>query len=210
MRAALRGTAAEMFDTLAPEMHGLNRFLLTNRWLFGRIIEHGLAASPATAALMRTTTAETIIRGGNKQNVLPGSAEAWVNFRLLPGDSVEDVVAHVRRVIADPGIAIQVEPGATPASPVSRIRGEGYRAIEHALRALEPEVVVAPGLLVGGTDSRHMQGLADGVYRFSPVRATSRDLERFHGTDERISIANYVALIGYYERLIRDSGPSAE
>ncbi len=207
MHASIRGTAADMFDTLAPEMRGANRFVLTNRWLFGRIIEHGLLASPATAALMRTTTAETIIQGGNKQNVLPGSAEAWVNFRLLPGDSVEDVVTHVRRVIADPQIAIQVEPGATSASPVSATRGEGYRAVEHALRALEPEVVVAPGLLVGATDSRHMQGLADGIYRFSPVRATSGDLARFHGTDERISIANYAALIGFYERLIRDSAP---
>jgi carboxypeptidase PM20D1 len=208
MHAAIRGTAAEMFDTLAPEMHGANRFFMTNRWLFGRIIEHGLAASPATAALMRTTTAETIIRGGNKQNVLPGSADAWVNFRLLPGDDVDDVLAHVRRVTADPEIVIRVEPGDTPASPVSATRGEGYRAVEHALRALEPEVVVAPGLLVGGTDSRHMQELADGIYRFSPVRATSSDLARFHGTDERISIVNYVALIRFYERLIRDSGPS--
>jgi carboxypeptidase PM20D1 len=209
MHASIKGTAAEMFDTLAPEMHGANRFFLTNRWLFGRIIEHGLVASPATAALMRTTTAETIIQGGNKQNVLPGTADAWVNFRLLPGDTVDEVVAHVHRVIADPEIEVRVEPGATPASPVSAVRGEGYRAVEHAVRALEPEVVVAPGLLVGATDSRHMQGLADGIYRFSPVRATSSDLARFHGTDERISIANYVALISFYERLIRDSAPRA-
>ncbi len=207
MRAAIRGTAAEMFDTLAPEMQGLSRILLTNRWLFGRLLEHRLVASPAMAALLRTTTAVTIIQGGDKQNVLPGRAEAWVNFRLLPGDSVEDVVRHVHRTVADADIHIDVEPGANPASPVSPTDGEGYRLIERSLRELEPGIIVAPGLLVGATDSRHLQGLADGVYRFSPVRATSADLTRFHGTDERISVANYAGLIAFYERLIRDSGP---
>jgi carboxypeptidase PM20D1 len=207
MHAAIRGTAAEMFDTLAPEMHGASRFLLTNRWLFGRLIEHQLLASPTTAALLRTTTAETIVRGGDKDNVLPGTAEAWVNFRLLPGDTVADVVTHVRRVVADPGIEIGVEPDASPASPVSATRGEGYRLVERSLRALESDVVVAPGLMLGASDSRHMRPIADGVYGFSPVRAQGADLARFHGTDERISVANYAALIGFYERLIRDSGP---
>jgi carboxypeptidase PM20D1 len=207
MRAAIRGTAAEMFDTLAPEMGGASRVFLSNRWLFGRLIERQLVAAPASAALLRTTTAETIIQGGNKQNVLPGSAEAWVNFRLLPGDTVEDVVAHVRHVVGDDAIHIDVEPGANPASAVSPTRGEGYRLVERSMRALEPDVVVAPGLLVGGTDSRHFEGLADGVYRFSPVHAGSADLARFHGTDERISVANYAALIHFYAQLIRDSGP---
>ena len=206
MRAAIRGTAAEMFDVLAPEMNLPGRLMLSNRWLFGRVLEHQLAGIPATAALLRTTTAVTIIQGGNKQNVLPGSADAWVNFRLLPGDTTNDVVLHVRRVIADRDIRIEVEPGANPPSPVSPTSGEGYRRVERAMRALEPGVVVAPGLLVGGTDSRHMQALADGVYRFSPVHAHSEDLARFHGTDERISLANYALLIRFYEQLIRDSG----
>lgn len=207
MRAAIRGTSADLFDTLAPEMAFPSRLVLSNRWLFGRLIEHSLVASLASAALLRTTTAETIIQGGNKQNVLPGTAEAWVNFRLLPGDSVDDVANHVRRVIADGDIRIDVLPDATPASRVAPVRGEGYRLVERAMRALEPDVLVAPGLLVGATDSRHFEDIADGVYRFSPVHAGQADLARFHGTDERISIANYAGLIRFYEQVIRTSGP---
>jgi carboxypeptidase PM20D1 len=60
--------------------------------------------------------------------------------------------------------------------------------------------------MIGGTDSRHMIPIADNVYRFSPVRVRSEDLPRFHGTDERISTANYTELIRFYHRLISRAG----
>ena len=50
-----------------------------------------------------------------------------------------------------------------------------------------------------------MLPLADNVYRFSPVRATEKDLSRFHGTDERISIKNYSEMIAFYHRLISET-----
>lgn len=205
MPAAIRGTVAEMFDTLAPEMHGFSRVVLTNRWLFGHLLKDRLAAAPATNALMRTTTAETMIRAGDKENVLPGSAAAWINFRLLPGDTIAAVLAHTRHVVADERIRIEVLPGAMEPSPVSPIAGAGYQLVSRTVRELYPGVLVAPGLLIGGTDSRHMADIADGVYRFSPVRATSADLARFHGTDERIAIDNYVELIRFYERLLENA-----
>jgi carboxypeptidase PM20D1 len=57
--------------------------------------------------------------------------------------------------------------------------------------------------MIGATDSRHMRAIADNTYRFSPVRARAVDLARFHGTDERIALSNYVELIRFYEALIR-------
>ena len=76
-----------MFETLAPEMGGLNRVLLSNLWLFGPLVESQLKTAPSTNAMLRTTTALTVFNAGNKENVLPGRAEALVNFRLLPGDT---------------------------------------------------------------------------------------------------------------------------
>ncbi len=74
----------------------------------------------------------------------------------------------------------------------------------NTLRLSSRQLIVAPlaGLMIGATDSRHMVALADDVYRFSPVRARAEDLPRFHGTDERISVANYVDLIRFYQTLI--------
>jgi carboxypeptidase PM20D1 len=88
--------------------------------------------------------------------------------------------------------------------PPSRAHDEARR---HArtIREIFPETVVAPGLMIDATDSRHFIGIADNIFRFSPVRATPQDLTRFHGTNERISIENYAEMIRFYRRLIRNA-----
>jgi carboxypeptidase PM20D1 len=206
--ASLGGVAGELFETVAPETHGLNRVVLSNLWLFAPVVAWELSRLPSTNALLRTTTAITVVSGGNKENVLPATAEALVNFRTLPGDTAERVVAHVRTVVDDGGIGVDVLPQSSEASPVASRTSAAYRTIARSVRELFPGVVVAPGLMIGATDSRHMLDVADDVYRFSPVRAAPPDLARFHGTDERMSVANYAELIGFYETLIgRAAGP---
>ena len=83
----IRGTISEMFDTLAPEMSGFNRVVLSNLWLFKPLLLRELEKSGPTEAMVRTTTALTIFNAGDKDNVLPGNAAATVNFRLIPGDT---------------------------------------------------------------------------------------------------------------------------
>src|SRR5713226_7146148 len=83
----IRGTVAEMFDTLAPEMSGFNRVALSNLWLFKPLLLREFEKSGPSEATVRTTTALTIFQAGDKDNVLPGNAEATVNFRLIPGDT---------------------------------------------------------------------------------------------------------------------------
>jgi len=154
--------------------------------------------------MLRTTTAITVIKGGDKENVLPGEAEALVNFRLIPGDTVAAVVERVRHVIADDHVAVEVVAGANEASAVASRDSAAYWVLNRTIRELFPDVVVAPGLMIAATDSRHMTAVADNIFRFSPVRARAEDLSRFHGTDERISVANYADLIRFYEALIRN------
>lgn len=202
MPAAIQGVPQELLETLAPEMGLTQRIALSNLWLLGPLVRSQLEGKPATNAMLRTTTALTVVHGGNKENVLPGEAVALVNFRLVPGDSIERVVSHVRRVIRDDRIRIDVAPGSSEASGVAATDSQSYQLINRTVRELFPGVLVAPGLMIGGSDSRHMAPIADNVYKFSPVRARSEDLPRFHGTDERIAIANYAELIRFYHRLI--------
>lgn len=204
------GVADAMFDSLAPEFDGVSRYALTNRWLLGSMLTKQLEKGPSSNALLRTTTALTVFNAGNKDNVLPGQAEATVNFRILPGDSQARVLEHVRKTIANDAIEITPLPGNSEPSRVSSTASEGYRAIERSVRELMPGTVVAPGLMIGATDSRHFESIAKNVYRFSPVRAKAEDLPRFHGTNERISIANLGELIRFYHRLIQlTAGPEA-
>jgi len=205
MPAAIGGVAGEMFATLAPEMTGFNRLALSNLWLFGPLVQGQLEKGTSSNAMLRTTTALTIVRAGNKDNVLPGRAEAAVNFRVLPGDSLASVEAHLRKTIDNDAIAIKAYPGNSEPSPVSPTDSLGYRAIAQSVRQVFPDAIVAPGLMIAATDSRHFTILSDAVYRFSPVRARPEDLSRFHGTNERISIANYVEMIRFYHQLLRNT-----
>jgi carboxypeptidase PM20D1 len=200
----IRGLAADMFDTLAPEMNFLNRLVLSNLWLTKPIVESQLAKASSTSALLRTTTALTIVNAGERDNVLPGRAEAQVNFRVQPGTSSDDVIKHTLLAVGESPIKVEKKTGFSEASKIARIEAPGYRAIAKTLRQLHDDMVVAPSLMLGGTDARHFDDVADNVYRFSPVRTGPNDLARFHGTNERISTANYVEMIQFYFQLLRN------
>jgi len=213
MPAALQGVAREMFETLAPEMSGFSRVALSNLWLFGPLVQRQLEQGASTNAVLRTTTALTVVEAGNKDNVLPGHAEATVNFRLLPGDTRDEVMAHVKETVGTASKAptpfrYDVLAGSSEASAVSPTSSPSYQLIERTVRELFPDTVVAPGLMIGATDSRHMADISEHIYRFSPVRARPEDLPRFHGTNERIAVGNLGELIRFYHRLLSQAaGP---
>lgn len=205
MPGGIQGVAAQMFGTLAPEMSGLNRVMLSNLWLTRPLVQGQLEKSPSSNAMLRTTTALTIVRAGNKDNVLPGRAEAAVNFRILPGDTIDSVEKHLKTALGNDAIQVKRYPGNSEPSPVSPTDSTGYRAIEQSVRQTFPDAVVAPGLMTAATDSRHFSLVSDAVYRFSPFRVKPEDLARFHGTNERLSIANYGEMIQFYQQLLRNT-----
>ena len=206
MPAAIRGVAGEMFDTLAPEMSGFSRVALSNLWLFGPLVQRQLEGAGSTNAMLRTTTALTIVNAGNKDNVLPGRAEATVNFRILPGDTREGVMQHVHGAVdaAVPADHLKLEalPGAKEASKVAPTGSPQYRVLNQTIREVFPDALVAPGLMVAATDSIHYEPISDHIFKFSPVRANGEDLKRFHGTNERLAVKNYADAIRFYHRLI--------
>jgi carboxypeptidase PM20D1 len=199
------GTVSEMFDTLAPEMSGFNRVVLSNLWLFKPLLLREFEKSGPTEATVRTTTALTIFNAGDKDNVLPGNAEATVNFRLIPGDTQASVTDHVRSIVNNDRISVEPFPGNTDPPPVTGTASQSYRMLNQTIREIFPDVIVAPGLMVAATDSRHYAEIADNIFRFSPVRANSEDLKRFHGTNERLSIEGYGHMIRFYRRLIENT-----
>jgi len=201
----IRGAVAEMFDTLAPEMTGINRVALSNLWLFKPLLLREFAKNGPTEAMVRTTTALTIFNAGDKDNVLPGNADATVNFRLIPGDTEASVITHVRDTVHNDRISIKPFPGNTDPPPVTGTSSASYQTLNRTIREIFPDVIVAPGLMVAATDSRHYVGITDKIFRFSPVRANSEDLKRFHGTNERLPIEGYADMIRFYRRLMENA-----
>jgi carboxypeptidase PM20D1 len=200
---------SDMFDVLAPHMSFGLRLVVSNRWLFGPLLAGQLADSPATNATIRTTTAVTMIRGGVRDNVLPPEASAVVNFRIHPADSVATVLEHVREVVADSRIEIEVNE-ATAAEPFGPIPADssGFQLIARAVRDTYPEVLISPALFIGAADVRHYQHVADELYLFHPLWLTAEDTARLHGVDERIAVEHYGRYITYFARLLELAGGS--
>ena len=209
MPGGIEGLVAESFDALAPHLPFVPRMLFANRWLFGGLLESILTArSPGLNAMVRTTTAPTMLSGSVKENVLPIEAVATVNFRLHPRDSPDDVVAHVTRAVGDDRVEVRPRGPGGPASAVSSTTSEGFAHISASVGDVMGHAIVIPGLTVGGTDSRHYGQIADDAYRFNPMVVTAADISGFHGTNERISIENLVLGTRIYARLIqRAAGP---
>lgn len=181
------------------------QLVIANNWLFGGLLRRRLSASPQTNAAIRTTAAATLIQGGIKDNVLPPKAEAAVNFRLMPGDSVADVIDFVRRVIADGRVNVEVpEGGAWEAAPVADTDSQAYRSLSRAARQVYPDAVAAPYLVLSATDGRHYAGLTGQVFRFTPFELDREDLERIHGVNERISILTLARMVQFYTLLLQD------
>jgi carboxypeptidase PM20D1 len=209
MPAGIRGPTADFFAYLAPELPFSYRIPFANVWLFGGVLERALARSRAVNANLRTTTAVTMIQGSVKENVLPARARAGVNFRILPGDTSQDVLEHVRRAIDDPAVELAFAEPPREASPVSPIDGTGFALLQRTIAEVFPDAIVAPGLVLGGTDARNYTSVSEQVFRFNPFVFSTDDLNRAHGTDERMAVAHYVRGVRWFVRLIENASAVA-
>ena len=194
--------AAGMFAAIAPDLPFGQRLAVSNLWLLRPIVERSLDKGGATSAMLRTTTAMTILNAGNKENVLPGRADAVVNFRILPGETVQDVIDHAVHVIDDDAVTVRCLDHCWDPSPVSPDAGEGWDDIAAAIAWTWPDALVSPSLVVGATDARHYAGISDRVYRFLPIRLDDVDRKRLHGTDERIAVADVGRAVAFYAALL--------
>ncbi|WP_019928383.1 M20/M25/M40 family metallo-hydrolase [Nocardia sp. BMG111209] len=192
---------AEMLRRARPAMAEPRRSALRLLPVVSPIVTRILATRPQTEAMVRTTAAATVIHGGVKANVLPQRAEALVNFRILPGDSVAAVLEHCRRVVRDPEVSVELD---GPVAEPSRIGAPGpaYDLVAEVACAVVPGIVPTTGIVPGATDSRHYDGLAGTRCNFAPIVLDEVDLGRIHGADERLSRIDYGRLIEFDHRLL--------
>ncbi len=196
---------SELFRAAAADMPFAQRLAFANMWAFQGAVEGALAGIPAGNAMIRTTTAPTMLAGSAKENVLAQRAVAVVNFRIHPNDTPEDVLAHARAVAA--GIeGITIEPVGegigSAASPVSPTDNRAYAVLASVAQSVGGGAPVAPGLVLGATDARYATAISDNIYRFAPAVMNPVDLAGFHGTNERISVENMGRLARGYAQVI--------
>ena len=202
----LAGATRAFFEQgIGPASSFGMRLVYANLWLFEPVLLAALDRSPLMASMARTTTAPTIFHAGLKENVLPARAQATVNFRLLPGESGAQVLARVREIIADGRVRVSPLGEARESSPSSRIDSQAFATVSTTIREVFPGTVVAPYLLLGGTDSRYFRELCDCVYRFLPIALEPDGLRRAHGTNERIPLEGFAQGARFFRRLIENA-----
>ncbi|MBK6458587.1 MAG: M20/M25/M40 family metallo-hydrolase [Gemmatimonadetes bacterium] len=149
--------------------------------------ERTLSGTPSMNAVLRNGISPTLISGGTRSNVIPTEAEATLNIRTLPGDSIEDVIERMRAVVGDPNVSFRVRASGDDA-PESPIDSPMYRAIVDSVAALDGRIRTVPYLSTGATDSATLRKAGIPCYGILPFPLTQEDEDRMHGHDERVSL----------------------
>ncbi len=208
--ARLTDTTKRFFRALAPHARGARGPILRLVKPLWPLAKGILTKDSATDALLRTTQAVTVLRAGERKNVLPAEARAIVNLRLLPGDASESALRRIRGIALKnlkPGFTLEAGflSGADVSEAVQESRPDPdvRLALEESIRETFPGAVIAPFLVTATTDSRKFVSLSRCIVRFLPVVLNAKDVARIHGVDERISMENYERAVGFYRGVVQ-------
>ena len=155
------------------------------------------------SALLRNTVSITVVRAGYKTNVIPGTAEAELDVRLLPGEDPQAFLAELRGVVDDPQVEIVPQKGfrLPNQSPVDT---DLFRSIERVLGRHYPGVPVTTKMLTGATESVLMRPLGIAAYGFTPLVTSNEEVATTHGDDERINEATVRRATGIFYEVVKD------
>jgi carboxypeptidase PM20D1 len=192
----------ELMERMAPHAPFALKPLMANASRIKPVLTRALiAAGPESAAMTRTTVAITTLSGSPALNVIASTARAGVNIRIMVGDTVAGVLEHVRKAIHDKQVRIDVIEANEP-SPVSPVDDDAFRLLESTIAETFPDAVPAPYVMMAATDSRFFTAICDRVYRYAPFRMTLAQRQSIHAVDEHLGIDDFVAGVGWYQRLI--------
>ena len=191
----------EFFRQSAGAMSFGKRFVTVNlplRALLALVFRDDKYVMP----LMRTTTAVTMAQGADAPNVLPGTATAVINCRLLQGDTPAGMLERLRGLVAD--LPVQVDMiMENPASPLADPAGDAYRKVAETVPEAFGPMPVIPTVTTVATDSRHYLPIAGTVLRFCPLPVTREEYAAMHGAPERVSLDSLALGADFYRRLMK-------
>ena len=192
----------EFLMKTGPAMNRTNKLILANLWLFKGLFMEIFSGSKSGNAMLRTTTAVTMAEASMQANVLPQKAVAVANFRIRHGETGEGLIRHIREV--NKGLELDVEIlQLDEPSAISSSKTEGYGTIEKLIKELYSDAIIAPYVMLGGSDARKYEPVCDNMYRFTPYRISNDQLGGMHGTNESISVDNINRCTEFFYRLYR-------
>ena len=197
----------DLLDYVGPETALPYKVIFANRWLFGPVLLSQFAANPKSDAVLRTTIAPDVFNAGEQPASMPETATAIVNFRPMPGDTMQSVTDQVREIINDPRVSIEPvtgDEGVWETPPISTSDTWSFQTLNKTIREVIPGTLVAPTLITGGTDGRYFaaEDLALSWYRILPAKIATEDLAGMHGVNERMLESSYLDMVNTYIHLM--------
>ncbi len=140
------------------------------------------------AALVRNTVAITMLEGSPRTNVIPATATAHLDARLLPGDTCAELARAIDTKMGNPRISLEILLAFdTRSSPMET---DLFRAIERVAEKVDPGAHVVPRVISGFTDAHYFRDLGIVSYGFVPRWLAPGESRRVHGPNERVSVEN--------------------
>jgi carboxypeptidase PM20D1 len=192
-----------LFDTVARHAESFAiKMIFANLWITLPLVKLIAKSSGGEMlAMFRTTQAFTMMQGSEAVNVLPTEAKVGINYRLLTGETKDQVLQKVSKKVAKYNVEAHIVYG-NEASSVSEI-GSEFRLIEQAIIKTWGDIATTPYLMMAATDSRFYHRISSHVYRFSPMELTKAERGMIHGVDEQIKIENLLNVVRFYIHLLR-------
>lgn len=200
-KAELTPQLYSLFNEIGKNTTYPVRCVMSNLPVLKPLVTKICSEIPPVASMMRTTTAVTMANGSPAPNVLPQKATVNVNFRIMPGQTIEDVEKHIRK-IAGPKAEIRMASGKNP-SKISLTDSRAFNAIREICKEMDPKAIVAPYLVMGGTDARQYEDVCDNIYRYSPFLMDTALLLTCHGTNERIPLTSLKDGVVFFKKYIK-------
>ncbi len=201
-RAKIMPFVSNLFTAIGKHTSYAGRLVFCNLWLLKPLLLKIMTKIPPAASLVRTTTAVTMSNGSPAANVLPEKASVTVNFRIMPGESIAQVKRHLEKYAGGKNVDIEFIKGKEP-SLISPTDTRAFETIRRLSVAIDNKNIVAPYLVMGGTDAYNYENVCENIYRFAPFTVSTSLLLTTHSTNERIPIAQLTQGITFFKRYIR-------
>ena len=157
---------------------------------------------PGHNSLIRDTCSMTRMSGSNKINVIPPTAWAELDCRILPDKPADQFISELDDLIGYTGVEIQTIMAFTPA--ISETNSRLYRAIDSVTQELHPGSRVLPSVSTGFTDSHFTRDLGIISYGFNPIITNRGEHTGVHGNDEQVGEEAFRRGVGDYYAVIRN------
>lgn len=200
-KAVITPALEEMLRSFAPYVDGPVGKVLENIKIFKPAVKKFMETNADTAAMIRSAINITKIEAGNDKGSVPDSASAVLSLKIAPHDTVDSVIAHIKKVVGD---SVELEEISRSDPPrISEFKTAKFELIKNTVKKVFPDVGAAPFILNAGTDARHFSPICKEIYRFGAFRLDDELFGTVHGADERIPVKDYLKCIEFYYELIK-------